>query len=62
MMGGGKESDNAAKPKYEAPVVVPLGELAHGHGGPAACHTGGEAGNCHQGNSAVTKCSIGGSG
>jgi hypothetical protein len=46
-------SDHNAKgkPKYESPVIVPLGEMARGAG--AECAAGSNAvGNCRAGNSA----------
>ena len=38
------------KPKYEAPKVMPLGEMATGEG--QSCHTGGSASNCSIGSNA----------
>lgn len=43
------------KPTYQAPVVMPLGELAKGEG--ATCQTGGSASNrCRSGATASQNC------
>jgi len=66
MSKDGKE----AKPKYEAPAVVALGELAKGSGNcysgsgdsGAYCSTGNiAAGTCTVGNGALGACGTGGS-
>ena len=45
------------KPTYEAPKVMPLGELAKGEG--PSCHNGGSASNCQMGGKASNNCNIG---
>jgi hypothetical protein len=53
-------ADTKPKPKYEAPVVVPLGELALGHG--KTCNHGSDAAqNCHVGSTAGKACAPGAS-
>jgi len=45
------------KPKYEPPIVVPLGEIARGSG---ACTTGsGDTDTCTAGGLALTACTAG---
>jgi hypothetical protein len=46
------------KPTYQAPKVMPLGELAKGEG-QASCHTGGTASNCGIGANASNNCNTG---
>lgn len=46
------------KPTYEAPKVMPLGELAKGDG-QLSCHTGGSASNCSTGGTASNNCNRG---
>lgn len=45
------------KPTYEAPVVMPLGELATGEGQP--CRNGGSAVMCNNGSTATNNCRSG---
>lgn len=45
------------KPIYEAPKVMPLGELAKGEG--PSCHSGGSASNCSIGGTASNNCNYG---
>jgi hypothetical protein len=66
------DNEKRTKPKYEAPIVVPLGELAQGTGyckdgtnaAPEYCSTGGVAspGYCSDGNGAAPGYCSGGSG
>ena len=50
--------DSKGKPTYQAPVVMPLGELAKGEG--ATCQTGGSASNrCRPGGTARLSCANG---
>lgn len=52
------KKDERAKPKYEAPTVVPLGELARGAGD---CIAGtNDQVNCTAGTNTVTFCKAGG--
>lgn len=46
------------KPTYEAPKVMPLGELAKGDG-QQSCHNGGSASNCSTGGTASNNCNRG---
>jgi hypothetical protein len=46
-----------SKPKYEAPVVLPLGDLAKGIG--ATCKPGGSANSCSRGAYAANNCKTG---
>jgi hypothetical protein len=46
--------EKEGKPPYEAPVVMPLGELATGEGQP--CTTGGSAVMCNKGSTATNNC------
>ncbi len=46
-----------SKPKYEAPVVLPLGDLAKGIG--ATCKHGGSASSCSDGAYAANNCKPG---
>jgi hypothetical protein len=58
MKRDGDASDARPKPKYEAPVVVPLGELALGHG--KTCNNGnGARQQCHNGASPGKTCTPG---
>ena len=41
--------DKKAKPKYESPVVLPLGEVARGFGGVDCTNGGGPQAACHSG-------------
>ena len=51
------DTEKKTKPKYEAPTVVPLGDLAKGAG---ACTAGsGDSSTCSAGGSAVTACTAG---
>jgi hypothetical protein len=60
MTRDGNASDTKPKPKYEAPVVVPLGELALGHG--PVCKDGAAASmNCNNGQSPGGRCGVGAS-
>ena len=53
------DSEKRTKPKYEAPIVVDLGELARGAG---ACSAGsGDTDTCTAGGAALTACTAGGS-
>jgi SynChlorMet cassette protein ScmA len=45
------------KPTYEAPKLIPLGELAKGEG--QSCHSGGSASNCSVGGNASNNCNTG---
>jgi hypothetical protein len=45
------------KPTYQAPKVMPLGELAKGEG--QSCHNGGTASNCSTGARASNNCNTG---
>lgn len=47
-------NDNKDKPTYQAPKVMPLGELAKGEG--PACRSGGSASVCRQGGNASNLC------
>jgi hypothetical protein len=49
--------DEKGKPIYEAPTVMPLGELAKGEG--QSCHSGGSASNCNVGGNASNNCNTG---
>jgi hypothetical protein len=53
------DNEKRAKPKYEAPVIVPLGGLAHGTG---YCEAGSSAsdGYCTAGIAAASACTAGG--
>ncbi len=50
--------DSKGKPTYEAPVVMPLGELAAGEG-QATCQSGGTASSCNLGGNASNNCRSG---
>ncbi|MBP1731110.1 MAG: hypothetical protein H6Q55_1539 [Deltaproteobacteria bacterium] len=51
------KKDERTKPKYEAPIVVPLGDLARGAG---ACTAGsGDTDTCTDGGLALTACTNG---
>jgi hypothetical protein len=50
--------DKKGKPTYQAPVVMPLGELAKSEG-QIACHDGGSASNCNEGANARRNCNAG---
>jgi hypothetical protein len=51
------KKDEKTKPKYEAPIVVPLGEMAKGSG---ACSAGsGDTDTCTAGYLAATACTAG---
>ena len=50
--------DKKNKPQYQAPTVMPLGELAKGEG-QASCHAGGTASNCSSGANASNNCNTG---
>ena len=51
------DSDERTKPKYESPILVPLGEIARGAG---ACTAGsGDTDTCTAGGLASTACTIG---
>lgn len=45
------------KPTYEAPKVMPLGELAKGEG--PSCQSGGSASACSTGGTASNNCKLG---
>lgn len=49
--------DKKDKSTYEAPKVMPLGELAKGAGAP--CNTGGSASSCSIGSVASNNCNPG---
>ncbi len=49
--------DKKERPTYQAPEVMPLGELAKGEG--QACHPGSSASNCQVGNIASNNCNNG---
>lgn len=49
--------DTKDKPTYQAPVVMPLGELATGEGQP--CRNGGSAVMCNKGSTATNNCRTG---
>lgn len=49
--------DTQGKPRYQTPVVMPLGELAKGEG--QSCHSGGSASNCSVGGNASNNCNTG---
>jgi len=49
--------DKKDKPTYQAPKVMPLGELAKGEG--ASCGNGGSASDCSLGSVASNNCNIG---
>jgi hypothetical protein len=49
--------EQKGKPTYEAPKVMPLGELAKAEG--QSCHSGGSASNCSIGGTASNNCNIG---
>jgi hypothetical protein len=49
--------DKQDKLTYQAPVVMPLGELAKGEG--RACKTGGSASVCSIGITAANNCRVG---
>lgn len=52
------KKDERTKPKYEAPILVPLGEMAKGSG---ACSAGsGDTGSCTAGGAALIACTAGG--
>ena len=52
------DNEKRPKPKYEAPVVVPLSDLARGAG---ACTAGsGDTDTCTAGGLAATACTAGG--
>jgi hypothetical protein len=60
------KKDGQAKPRYEPPVVVPLGELAKGDGscspgsvGTGACNPGTAANPCNDGTLAINGCHTG---
>ena len=52
------DNEKKTKPKYEAPVIVPLGGLAHGTG---ECRAGSGAseGDCTAGTLAASYCTAG---
>ena len=52
------DNEKKTKPKYEAPVVVPLGRLAHGTG---YCRAGSSPseGDCTAGTLAASYCTAG---
>lgn len=50
--------DKKSKPTYQAPVVMPLGELAKGEG--QTCQVGSTASSCRLGGYASNNCSNGG--
>ena len=52
--------DMKSKPQYQAPVVMPLGELAKGKG-QGWCQRGSSASNCNIGNMASPNCRTGSS-
>jgi len=62
-----EEKRPEARPRYEAPVVVPLGELARGRGASCGggsaptgqCGTGHGANPCHSGSGAANNCIAG---
>jgi hypothetical protein len=45
------------KPTYQAPKVMPLGELAKGEG--QSCRSGGTASDCSTGSNATNNCNTG---
>jgi hypothetical protein len=49
--------EKKGKPTYEAPKVMPLGELAKGEG--PSCHSGGSASDCNTGSNASNNCNRG---
>ena len=49
--------EKKGKPTYEAPKVMPLGELAKGEG--PSCHNGGSASDCSVGGTASNNCNVG---
>lgn len=49
--------DEQDKLTYQAPVVMPLGELAKVEG--PSCHNGGSASNCNTGGTASNNCNNG---
>ncbi len=49
--------DKKSKPTYQAPVVMPLGELAKGEG--QTCRTGSTASSCNNGGHAANNCTSG---
>ncbi len=49
--------DKKNKPQYQAPKVMPLGELAKGEG--QSCHNGGTASDCSTGSGATNNCNTG---
>ena len=51
--------DKKDKPRYQAPTVMPLGELGKGDGLMASCHSGGSASNCSIGSHAANNCNNG---
>ena len=51
--------DENGKPTYQAPKVIPLGELAKGEG-QASCRDGSIASSCNLGTSAANNCHNGG--
>ena len=60
MMRDGNASDAKPKPKYEPPVVVPLGEIALGYG--PVCKEGAAASNnCNTGTTPGGRCGVGAS-
>ena len=50
--------DKKGKPKYQKPVVMPLGDIASG-GGQKSFHSGGTASNCSIGSIASNNCNNG---
>ena len=57
-----RRGDAPGRPRYEAPVLVPLGEMARGYG--VQCNLGSVAGadptECKQGGTPPVKCKPGG--
>jgi len=49
--------DKKDKPTYQAPKVMPLGELAKGEG--QSCRSGGTASGCNRGSHASNNCNMG---
>jgi hypothetical protein len=49
--------EKKSRPAYQAPIVMPLGELAKGEG--PSCHNGGSASNCSTGGTASNNCNNG---
>ena len=54
------KKDEKTKPKYEAPTVVPLGEIAKGSGADDCTAGYAAASYCTAGSVAVTACTDGG--